>query len=283
MCVIIQCKDKFPESSVIESAGQLNGDGGGIAWIATEKVKDEKTGEIIDKKYVKWVKGIGATSIIKIIKSGIPLPAIIHFRIATVGSVCEEMCHPFPVSHNASTFRVGKHTKAVLFHNGHWADWRNICLRTILRAKVPFPDGEWSDSRALAWLASIYGLNFLSLIEGSNKIAVLTTEGIRTYGEGWKSVKGNMCSNDFFDTGYARTKFGYWNGDEWVSTINQDTGKTKISSKIIEGDAITDDDILQGEGNTSRYFENAEEYEAIYSDLMLHSKKYLQNTENVGD
>jgi hypothetical protein len=87
---------------------------------------------------------------------------------------------------------------AVLFHNGHWNDWKDVCLKTILNKRVKFPAGLWSDSRAVAWLIKQDGKGILSLIEGMNRFAILSPKGIERWGD-WKTVEGVVCSNDYWE------------------------------------------------------------------------------------
>jgi hypothetical protein len=188
MCVIILCdKDSgFPALATLESAEQMNSHGGGIAWIENGKVR--------------YKKGIKAKEIFEITKK-IQLPAIIHFRIASIGSVKNELCHPFEINEEASTALSGS-CDGVLFHNGTWSDWNEICMRAVVSKGIKFPAGDWSDSRAMAWLADKFGVNFLSLIDTSNKIAVLTPEGITKFGR-YVEVEKNLCSNDYFDNSFG--------------------------------------------------------------------------------
>ena len=91
MCVIIIADKKNPPKSLLKKAEDHNRDGAGIAWI------DQKEG------CVRWVKGknLTAKKIKKLIKErNIKVPYVIHFRIGTVGSVSDQLSHPFPLSEN---------------------------------------------------------------------------------------------------------------------------------------------------------------------------------------
>ena len=185
MCVIICCESEFPSLDTLKNAGVTNPHGGGIAWTTLERT-------------IKYKKDIDAEEIHKIIHTEAQLPAIIHFRIASVGSVVPELCHPFPISADVSLDLEGESTN-VLFHNGTWREWDEVLMQSITSGKVSsIPSGAWSDSRCMALLAHTFGNNILNLIDSSNKIAILTPLGIIKYGNGWVNVANNNCSNNYF-------------------------------------------------------------------------------------
>ncbi len=184
MCVILACEKTFPSWETLKNAEDLNGDGGGIAWI--------------EKGKVHFKKNLTADKIHKMITSGnIKLPVIIHFRITSVGGTKPSLCHPFPITRKADTALTGK-TAAVLFHNGTWTQWQDYTLATLMKTQVRMPKGDWSDSRAMAFMAGHLGKKTLKHIEGWNKIAILTTKRIEYYGKGWVQVDKVKCSNNYF-------------------------------------------------------------------------------------
>lgn len=85
---------------------------------------------------------------------------VIHFRIASVGGVCDDLRHPFPVSAEASLDASGE-ADSVLFQNGTWVDWRSA-LAEYERDGGEVPGGEMSDARAAAVLVAAYGEKILS-------------------------------------------------------------------------------------------------------------------------
>lgn len=184
MCIVMVCTTHFPTKENLLGAENFNKDGGGMAWIENGKVH--------------YKKGLKAEEMYKIYEErNLQLPIVIHFRIASVGGVKKQLCHPFPITKNAETNLEGI-TDAVLFHNGHWHDWDDTCLQACISRGLKFPGGDWSDSRAMAWLADKCGVNFLKLIGGFNKIAVLTPKGVQMFGEGWKDSDNMKCSNDSY-------------------------------------------------------------------------------------
>lgn len=182
MCIILLCDEKLPTLEDLRKSEKTNKDGGGIAWIENDKVH--------------WIKGITADQIYDLLQTGsIKKPFIVHFRIASIGKIEPSLCHPFPVEPNVSLEIEGMADK-VLFHNGHWSEFSDTALKAVISSNKVFPEGSISDSRVLAWLASIYGESILNFIPSHNRIAILDKDGIRYYGDSWKNHNGILCSND---------------------------------------------------------------------------------------
>ena len=194
MCVIICIEDgKYPSKSTLEDAESMNSHGGSIAWLDRNGRKN-------------YQKGIKAKAIMKIINKqlkpkGIET-AIIHFRIASIGTVNKALCHPFEITNRVELNLTGKSMSAdLLFHNGTWSEYAEEMLGYMGEQQKPvtIPYGEFSDSRVMAYLAKRMGVKKMAkLVTGWNKIAVLTSTGIKRYGTGWVDFKGNKCSNDYF-------------------------------------------------------------------------------------
>lgn len=185
MCVIIAGYKKKPDLEILEKCEHANAAGAGIAWVNKEGL-------------VRYAKGLDAKGVNKILsglgESG--RPYAVHFRLATVGSESKELCHPFPISAEVEEELNGK-ADAVLFHNGHFTDWNDMCLKHAVLNNVPPPDGEMSDSRALAWLVHRLGPSVLEYVRG-NKFALLSNEGLRMYPHdmtGWVEKDGVFYSN----------------------------------------------------------------------------------------
>lgn len=180
MCIIFSCYEGVPDKHDLRAAAEGNPHGAGIAWVQDGRVQ--------------WRKGIQgkpdyvAKEIGKLIE-GKPLPLLIHFRVATVGGPIPELTHPFPIVGKVPLALQGS-ANQVLMHNGHWTDWvkdsletRSLMIQGAMREKggglvnVKIPQGPWSDSRAMAWNASIYGEGFLTLRVPTQKIAILDSKG----------------------------------------------------------------------------------------------------------
>ena len=221
MCVIICCDKEsgFPALETLESAEALNRHGGGIAWIG-------------ENGKVQYKKGINAKQIFAITKH-IPLPAIIHFRIASIGAVNNPLCHPFPINEEADCDLAGE-CDSVLFHNGTWHGWSDVCLQAVIKKDIKFPEGEWSDSRAMAWLVDKYGTGILNLLTDGNKVAVFSKEGIKKYGS-WVKVKDFSCSNNYFDHSIPAFEFDFGSkklidDDEFFHTIDTEDDPIVMSN-----------------------------------------------------
>jgi len=194
LCVIIIADKKNPPKSLLKKAEAHNRDGAGISWI------DQK------EKCVRWIKGKNLTTkkIRKIIKDKkIGFPYIIHFRIGTVGSVSDQLSHPFPLSNDIKNRSEGYDYNGVLFHNGHYDKWANDLKMIYSSFRENIPNEKMSDSRAISLLASKskLGLGYLRTFQ-DQKIAVLTPNGIKKYGSDWCKVEKFTCSNDHFDWTY---------------------------------------------------------------------------------
>ncbi len=192
MCVIITVEEgqKCPSIEMLQQAEKSNRDGAGIAWV--------------EGNFTHWKKNISAAEVFEIGKT-ISSPRIIHFRLASVGGKSPLLCHPFPVSKTVPLNIEGAIKGRVLVHNGHWLDWRKVCLATLVKRGVHFPDGKFSDTRAIAWLTNIYGTGFLNLLD--EKIAVLSaTAGLKTFGTGWQKHEEYDVSNTTSWVKYDFTK-----------------------------------------------------------------------------
>lgn len=175
MCVIaaVDKEGKRPSQGQVDAMWQKNPDGGGIAWL--------------DGKKVVFQKGLNLGEIQDLIKA-VPKPFVAHFRISTCGGVTKRLTHPFLVQEDCPLILKGATSSPVLFHNGVWGNWErkmeDICIRTGWK----LPTGIWSDSRAMAWIASHIGLGFLEFVaqgSGQRIVSLDPVEGINLYGD-WK-------------------------------------------------------------------------------------------------
>ncbi len=200
MCVIMIVRDKRPTEKMIEDAADTNGDGMGLAF--------RKGG------LVYWEKGLEDIEYVKAMAAKLPMPYILHFRIASIGKVCSELTHPFPVEKDAPLWEKGTTGGAVLFHNGSWSRWQDLSLEmAIHHPGCDVPDGEWSDTRAMAWVTAWKGKNALKLI--GEKCVLFSPTEIDIYRKDWENVEGVFCSNKHFEYGHRSR---YSNG-QWVSTM----------------------------------------------------------------
>jgi hypothetical protein len=187
MCVILACDKSKPSKELLQRSEAANPHGAGLAWL--------------DGDRVRWHKALSARDIATRIDT-MRLPFLIHFRIATVGGVCAPLTHPFPIEPTASVAVEGG-APAVLMHNGMWQDWERMVEFAVKEKGVQPPqDKSWSDSRAMAWLAALYGeARVLKHIAGPGswqKVATLKPKkGITLYGGGWIKRDGMWLSNEY--------------------------------------------------------------------------------------
>lgn len=180
-----------PTDQMIEQAWERNGDGGGIAW----REKNAK-----DEWEVHWKKGIKDVKAMKELCKNTPTPYIAHFRAASSSfGVKTELTHPFPVTKTCPLWLSGKTKGYVLFHNGFWGGWSDACKDAAIKSNTPIPPGRWSDTRAMAWLSSIYGIGFMEFqTEQKGVMFGPEDEWYYTGKDNWKEVNGVWCSNDLF-------------------------------------------------------------------------------------
>lgn len=188
MCVIITGTKTKPSLVELLAAEDQNPDGGGMAWCTPQGVE--------------FRKGLTAAEIHERLRA-LPRAArwVAHFRYATVGDPQVGLCHPFPVDRDTGLDAEGC-VDRVLFHNGTVPDWmdrlKDITLDPTLGVEVP--EGEWSDSRAVAWLLALNGSTRpLTFIEG--KFVAMNRRGIRVYPQskaGWSTQGGILYSNTYW-------------------------------------------------------------------------------------
>lgn len=173
---------------MVKKMWEDNPHGGGVAWR-----KDGK---------VHWQKGLSLEEMQDRCKN-LPMPYVAHFRVASVGGIRPILTHPFAVEDfDKSLALEGETEGSVIFHNGHWGEWRNFTLQTACEFGMKLPDGRWSDSRAMAWLAGLYGYSLLEILD--QKIALMSPTSLEFIlgTDGWVKVDGLWCSNDRFDRRY---------------------------------------------------------------------------------
>lgn len=183
MCVIFIANEVRPTPEMVYKGWAANPDGGGIAW---------REGD-----YVRWKKGVMELEPFAKLIEETPLPFIAHFRIPSQGGKKESLCHPFPIDKKVPLNLEGRTKGNVLFHNGHWNAWRATGMDAALKSGVSIPIGKWSDSRAMAFVASIYGPGILEFID--EKAVVFGPDVCEVFsGASWKEENGVWCSNDYW-------------------------------------------------------------------------------------
>lgn len=196
MCVILICPPQVrPSEEVIRQCWQSNPHGAGIAWRENGEVRWRKTDDIDE------LMALSET------KRG---EIVLHFRIASVGRVCAELRHPFPVEKASPLSDSGK-AKAVLFQNGTWGGWREALDRAA-RKGHKVPAGEMSDARAAAWLCSIYGKDYIRSC-GASRWVFFGAHATSYFGD-WHKLSGILYSNL------------YWRPSRYERELEIDDGDT---------------------------------------------------------
>lgn len=201
MCVIFVASKERPTPEMVEQAYDYNDAGAGIAW---------REGGL-----VKWEKGLELARVKELVAAA-PLPFVVHFRIPTVGGKREELCHPFPVDKDVPLTLKGAIKGFVLFHNGHWKDWKETVLRSIVSKGATLPGGKWSDSRAMAWMAAQFGVSVLEMID--EKSVAFGPKQCEIAGTGWTMSGGVWCSNELWKTKRYRNTTTVVSNEDWSET-----------------------------------------------------------------
>lgn len=188
MCVIfiVDNDQKRPNDTMIERAWDKNDDGGGFAYR--------------DKGEVVWEKGIEDVEYMKKMAAELPVPYVLHFRIASMngGGIRPQLTHPFPIDTKTSLALKGRTNGYVLFHNGDWKGWDDAARYAAITRGATIPAGKWSDSRAMAWLCAIYGHGFMELLPTQKGVAFGPKDIDVFTGPGFVKVNDIWCSNDYF-------------------------------------------------------------------------------------
>ncbi len=182
MCVILVVDSKRPSEDLVNKAWKQNDHGGGIAY---------REGE-----FVRWEKGLELKDMQEFAKS-LPMPYVLHFRIASTGGRSQYLCHPFEASRSANFKLTGKTKNAVVFHNGTWHGWRHSLLDAVIKSRAgKLPSGPWNDTRGLAFMAHLFGPGALEMI--NERTVYFSPRELEIYGDGWEEESDILMSNTIF-------------------------------------------------------------------------------------
>ncbi len=178
MCVIAIAQTRRITKDELTRQWNANPDGAGIAYVDGDLVKYEKGFTHVEDLW-KAIKAL-------------PLPYVVHTRIATVGGPRRDLTHPFPVTPRVSIALKGQ-AKTILFHNGHWSGYAQA--QATLDATLGALNGAVSDSRVMARALAVQGLDAVDLIPQTQRVVLMTHEGVEMYGNGWTDHHGMITSN----------------------------------------------------------------------------------------
>lgn len=201
MCVII-VKPKgvaLPSSTTISKAFAANNDGFGLAYSDGNSVRIRK-GAMSLKKVRRLLSNV---------LDPVSKDMILHFRVATHGSVCPENCHPYPVTENKGLMRATTlTTNMAIAHNGIITGYGT---RVWVQPNVWTPSGEkkraWTDTqRYIKKVLSPLNESILNHIvqgfiadDSDSKFALLTPKGTHLIGTFLEGTDGCFYSNFLFN------------------------------------------------------------------------------------
>lgn len=188
MCVIMTVENERerPTQAELEAAADANPHGAGIAWVEKGAVKFRKVGPVDIEQVIALALKV-------------PTPFVVHFRITSSGETTAQLSHPFPLRLTEPLALAGR-ADAVLFHNGTWRDYKRYVLSAVASTGRSLGDGPMSDTRGIAYLATVGGRAVLATIPDENKLAVLSKDGkVTRHGNGWSEyAPGMWVSNTYW-------------------------------------------------------------------------------------
>jgi len=116
MCVIAVSKGRKLSIDCLQNMWTHNSDGAGIAYIQKDQV-------IVTKGFMTFDDFLQAYNSIP------TTPHVIHFRLATHGSITPQFTHPFRID-VPDTLELEYKAKKVLFHNGIIRNWERFAQLT---------------------------------------------------------------------------------------------------------------------------------------------------------
>ena len=206
MCVIAIAETERPTREQVDAMWEANSHGAGITW--------RENGKVL------WRKGLNLSQIQDMVRHT-ELPFAAHFRIPSVGPDLPILTHPFPIGHEASLELEGETDGAVLMHNGSWHTWDRFMTEIAALSHVKIPQGKWSDSRAMAFCASVLGVGWLELIPNQNRVFAFGADGLAEgFGEGWYKLASPeiWVSNKYWE--HRTTSNNNWRDNRGQSTQN---------------------------------------------------------------
>ena len=233
MCVIAVVDKERPTDDMVERMFDANNSGAGVAWR--------------ENGAVRWKKGLDVDEIKELCRT-VPIPFVAHFRIPSCGGAHDTLCHPFPIEKGASVALEGTFKGFVLFHNGHWAKWKETVLDSAVRGNVKIPVGKFSDSRAMALMAAYHGLGILEFID--EKIIAFGPNEIEVFGFGWSKVNEVWVSNKSWENNFTYNRRSH-KAEDKKDDVSKETPPKKADDRLpVHYTADKEDDkkkVLTGE------------------------------------
>lgn len=209
MCVVFACTKSVPSADDLFAAEEINSHGAGIAWV------DRKAG------LVRWKKGIEADEVAAL-AAKLPLPMLIHFRIASVGPEVPALTHPFPLDSDASLALNGATPNGVLMHNGTLGGWQTDLKQAAYQARMHIPVGPWSDTRAMAWIIANFGIGMMDLIRPAQKLVIL-------------HPKDGILLGPDVEWFYSLDKGFIFSNRGWIKEKKKKDKKEEVEAEVVSG------------------------------------------------
>lgn len=211
MCVILTCQPNCrPSDAVLRACFDANPDGAGLAYSQRSRY-GSFWDVVVDKGYFSPDRLIDAVN-------GIPIdtPMIIHFRIATSGSIDAHGCHPYPVAPDtidpSASYFFG--CDLAVAHNGviHGVDASETDSDTLVFVR------DYLSKLNLNTVSDVDDKRgIIELMAPGNRFAFIDATGqMLELGEGWEDVcEGVRASNSswrpIIDRG-GDPVLDYWQG-----------------------------------------------------------------------
>jgi hypothetical protein len=192
MCLLALARTRKMTNSEVEQSNKSNPHGIGISWV--------EDGKVIFKK------GMTIEQFKPFYESFDHLPHIVHFRFRSAGSTSPELTHPFLATVESPLVLEYEGCDPVLFHNGTESHWKEELTDACLKAGVKIPDGEFSDTRAVAVIVGLLGPNVLKL-KFSGRWIYMDTMDIRMFGD-FIEDNGALFSNSTYKPWQNGYSFG---------------------------------------------------------------------------
>jgi len=208
MCIAILRKPTGTiTDEAIQNSARANSDGGGYAyWDPEAKKVVVKKGFSTVSKFLEAFRADEQ-------KYG-NHPMLLHFRIATMGKVCEDNCHPFLFEHGAAIHN------GTFFNGGYLAEKSDTRLFIEDAGKYIIP-AKLADPEKVRKLGEVIGsYNKMAFLFNDGSYAIINESGGYWDNDVWYSNSSYRCSfysrggrhysSDFSRCGYPRS----WTYDE---------------------------------------------------------------------
>ena len=195
MCVIAVSPkgERQPTEKELYAMWVNNPHGGGYMSVRKNRVE-------IHKGFLYWEDFIRSVKAEKFTSAD---PVVYHFRISTQGGICEEMTHPFPITHQLSMMTALDVVCDVgVAHNG-------IIPLTTTKEETEYSDTALFVSKYLSWLvrspSDILNPNIKTMIEelGESKFALLNCKGDISIIGRFFAHSGVLVSNEYYLNDYG--------------------------------------------------------------------------------